>query len=280
MGMGTPARIAVTLIDPPTHMLRDEIDPLKLGELADSMAAEGLHQAIGVRGPSDAGRFEIVWGHRRWAAARSLQWDEIDARVYPMSFDPLLAAISENLQREQLTPLEEAKAIEKMRAAGHPLQGIARLFRRSDVWVRARLDLLGTPPDVQEAVAAGALPLAVAYELASIEHAEYRRSLIEEAKRTGATLATVRVWVAHYEADRARIETNHDNVAEIVSRREAFVIYTACDGCRKDVDFRTTRALRFCSGCADELQAAFRGEQSPGDLASSGPNGGTHPGRS
>lgn len=270
MDKGTPARIALSLIDPPTHQLRDELDPVRLGELADSMAAEGLHQAIGVRGPNDAGRFEVVWGHRRWSAARALAWDEIDCRLFPWSYDPLLAAISENLQREQLTPLEEARAIEKLRAAGQPLVAIGRLMRRSDGWVRDRLDLLGAPADVQEAVAAKALPLAVARELAAVEHAEYRRALIEEAKRTGATVATVTVWVAHYNADRARIEVNHDTVAEIAARREAFVIYTNCDGCRSDVDFRRTRALRFCESCAASLEAAIREAQSPGDRQGNG----------
>ena len=273
MDKGTPAVIDLELIDPPSHMLRDQIDPLKLGELADSMAAEGLHQAIGVRGPNDAGRFEIIWGHRRYSAARSLTWRQIEAKVYPWSTDPLLAAINENLQREQLTPLEEAKAIDKMRAAGHPLVSIARLFRRSDAWVRDRIDLLGSPDDIQEAVATKALPLGVARELAQVAHADYRRALIEEAKRTGATVATVAVWVAHYEADRARIETNHDTVAEIAARRDAFVIYTNCDGCRKDVDFRQTRALRFCSACASELEAAIRDAQRPGDQEPHGANG-------
>lgn len=259
------ARVRLSHIDPPSHQLRNEIDPERLGELADSMAAEGLHQAIGLRGPNDADRFEIIWGHRRFLAARSLNWPDIPARVFPWSYDPLLAAVSENLQREQLNPLEEARAVQRMHQAGHPLVAIQRLFRRSPAWVRARLDLLETPPDIQDAVSTKTLPLAVASALARIDHEDYRRALIEEAQRVGASAATVEVWVSHYQADRARIITNRDTVETIMSRREAWVIYTPCDSCQKQTDYRTTRSYRFCAACSADVDAAIQGTPGPGD---------------
>lgn len=259
------ARIPLTCIDQPRHQLRDEIDPGKLGELADSMAQEGLHQPIGLRGPDDGGRFEVVWGHRRFLAARTLGWELIAARVMPWSFDPLLAAISENLQRSDLTPLEEARALEKMRAAGRPLVECARLFRRSAAWVRDRLDLLQHPADIQEAVGARTLPLAVAGALARVDHEALRRSYIAEAARTGASAATVEVWVAHYMADRERIVTNSETVEEIMSRREAWVIYAPCESCNRQVDYRTTRAFRFCAACSADVVAAIQGTSGPGD---------------
>lgn len=267
MEQGKSARVQLSLIDQPAHQLRDQIDPEKLGELADSMAAEGLHQPIGLRGPSADGRFEIIWGHRRFLAARSLTWDQIEARLYPWSYDPLLAAISENLQRADLTPLEEARAIEKMRATGRPLVEIGRLFRRSAGWVRDRLDLLQSPPDVQEAVGGKVVPLAVAAALARIDHEQLRRSYIAEAARTGATAATVEVWVAHYLADRERIIVNAETVEQIMTRREAWVIYTPCDSCGEQEDFRRTRSYRFCAKCSADVDAAIRGAQLPGDAS-------------
>ncbi len=260
------ARVLLVNIDEPTHQLRETIDPERLGELADSMATEGLHQAIGLRGPNAADRFEIVWGHRRFLAARSLNWADIPARVFPASFDPLLAAISENLQREQLNPLEEARAVKRMHEQGRPLVEIQRLFRRSAPWIRSRLDLLETPLDIQEAVSAKTLPLAVASALARIDHEDYRRSLIDEAQRTGASAAVVELWVAHYQADRARIITNRETVQEIIGRREAWTIHVPCDCCKVQADYRTTRSYRFCATCSDALDAEIQGTPGPVDV--------------
>lgn len=260
------ARVPLSLIDPPSHQLREEIDPAKLGELADSMAAEGLHQPIGLRGPTADERFEVVWGHRRFLAACLLNWQDIPARVFTASYDPLLAAISENLQRADLTPLEEARAIEKLRAQGRPLVECARLFRRSAAWIRDRLDLLATPEDIQAAVGERRLPLAVAHALARIDYEKLRRAYIEEAERTGATAATVEVWVAHFLADRDRIIGNAETIEQIAASRGAFILYAECESCRGQVDFRSTRTWRFCATCSAEIEAAIRAPQTPGDL--------------
>ncbi len=251
------ARVPLSHIDPPSKQLREHIDFDRLGELADSMATEGLHQPIGVRGPNDANHYEVVWGHRRYLAAGILHWEDIPARIFPQSYDPLLARVSENLQRTDLTPLEEAHAVELMHTAGQPLAAIARLFRRSPAWVRLRLDLLATPLDIQEAVSAQHISLTVAGALARIDHETYRRALIDEARRAGATAATVEVWVAHYLADRERIITNSETVEQIMRGRETWVIYAECESCRRKVDYRETRSFRFCQRCSTDVQQAI-----------------------
>jgi len=237
----------------PTHRLRESIDAQKLGELADSIAAEGLHQPIGIRGPLDAGVFEIIFGHRRFLAKQLLHADTIAARIYPPGYDPLLAAISENLQREDMTPLEEARAVARFVDRGEPDAAIARLFRRSASWVRARRDLLAMPPDIQTAVQDGHLSLGVAGELADIDHDAYRKSLIAEAHRTGATALTAAHWRQHYLTDRERIIGNSLIVEEILSRREAWKIVIPCDLCEQDQDYQDTRSLRVCVSCRNEL---------------------------
>jgi len=242
-------RIRLGLIDEPGHRLRDAIAPESLGELADSMAAEGLHQPLGVRGPNSAGRYEVVWGHRRLLAARLLCWPDVPARVFPAAYDPLLAAVSENLQRTDLNPLEEARAVAAFQERGKPLAEIQRLFRRSMPWVQSRIDLLHFPPDVQAAVGAGRLTLAVARELATIDHDTYRGQLVAEAERTGATSRTAEVWTAHYRADRDRIIANTITVEDVIARREAWKIYVACELCEEDTPYEETRGLRACRPC-------------------------------
>jgi ParB family chromosome partitioning protein len=253
----TYATIAVALIDEPEKPLRDAIDPATLAELADSMAAEGLHQPIGLRGPDPGGRYHVVWGHRRLLAARLLQWRDIPARIFPVDYDPLLAAVSENLQRADLTPVEEARAVQAMLERGHSQASVARLFRRSPGWVNTRLALLDLPSELQAAVHQATLSISVALALAEIDHEDYRRELAAEAHRTGANAATAAVWVAHYKSDRARLLQNRATVQDILEARSKFRVYVPCDACGVDTDYPETRGFRFCGECARGLQRAL-----------------------
>jgi ParB family chromosome partitioning protein len=220
------------------------------------MAAEGLHQPVGVRGPLADATYEIIYGHRRLLAAQLLGWLDIPAMLHPADFDPLLAAVSENLQRADLTPVEEARAIARFVEAGEPDAAIARLFRRSSAWVGARRALLLMPGDLQDAVHAGTLKLGVAAALVDIDHEAYRKSLIAEATRTGATTATAEVWRQHYLTDRERIVSNHLMVEEIMSRREAWKIVVPCDLCHIESEYQDTRSVRVCVACRNALAAA------------------------
>jgi len=253
------AAVAVALIDEPARPTRDSIDPERLGALADSIAAEGLHQPIGLRGPGPGGRYEVVWGHRRLLAVRLLRWPDIQARVHPWDYDPILARASENFNRENLNPVEEARIVQGYVEQGQPISAIARLLRHSAGWVESRRRLLAAPLDVREAIAAGRIGLGVAELLGEVDHDEYRASLISEAERSGASTATVGVWLAHYHADRERIVVNHLTALEIGQAREAYVIYYACEACRATVDYRETAAMRFCLSCRDELLAGLAG---------------------
>lgn len=251
-------RVPLALIREPSHRLRESIAPGPLGELADSIAAEGLHQPIGLRGPLNDGSFEIIFGHRRFLAVELLRWPEIPAKIFPPEFDPVLAAVSENLQRAELTPLEEARAIARFIERGEPDAAVARLFRRSAGWVAARRGLLEMPEDLQRAVHEGRIKLGVATALRDVDHSPYRGQLIEEAQRTGATIQTAEVWRQHYLADKARIVTNTLTVDEIAQGRESWKLLVGCDLCRTDHEYQSTRALRVCTNCFAELAHAVK----------------------
>lgn len=249
-------RIPLARIQEPSHRLRASIDVERLGALADSMAAEGLHQPIGLRGPFPTGLYEIAFGHRRFLAAQLLRWPDIAARLYPADFDPLLASVSENLQRDALSPIEEALAVRRFIDRGEPEAAIARLFRRSAAWVKARLDLLALPDDLRGAVHEGTVKVAVALPLADVDNDEYRATLLDEAVRTGASARTVEVWRAHYLSERERLVRNLVTVTEIAARREDYRIKIGCDGCGREVDYRETESWRFCTPCAHDLRVA------------------------
>ena len=253
-------QLPVDAIDEPIAPLRETIDPTELHALIDDMAANGLLQPIGARGPNQNGRYEVVWGHRRLLAARQLQWTTVPARTCPKNTDPVLARLAENFHRHDLNPREEARAITALRENGRAIVDIAHLLRRSVSWVESRIDLLRWPDDLQEQVATGQMTMRAASLLAEIDNDGYRAELIGEAKRTGATAATIGVWLAHYASDRDRIITNRETVTEILERREQFRVMFVCECCETEKDSRDSVLLRVCTACKrtldDEKQAS------------------------
>jgi ParB/RepB/Spo0J family partition protein len=244
-------------LDPPADAHRLAIDPERVAALADDIAAHGLLQRIGVRGPSPEGRYEVIWGDRRSQAFRLLGRATIPARACAWDTDPLHARSMENLGGEPLTPLEEAHVCRRHYERLGSVNAVARVLRRSTHWVQARLELLEQPEDVQAAVQEHRLPLAVANALAAIDHDGYRQALIREAVNTGATAATVQVWVAHYHQDRERIVHNHVTVEQLARERQAFVLMANCEGCGGQVDARQIRAMHFCPDCHASLRAVI-----------------------
>lgn len=237
----------------PENAHRLEIDPDDLNRLADSMAANGLHQAAAARGPLADGTWEIIWGHRRLLAARLLRWPSLHCRLYPADTDPEWARLDENNIRADLSPLEEARQVRMVRDKCGTDSGTARYFRRSISWVTSRLELLAAPEDIQGAVHTGQLPLGVALCLASVDDDAYRKNLTAEAQRTGATRATAEIWRQHWISEGPRLVANHATVEEIAARATQWVHYVKCDTCGEEVNFQRTKALRMCQSCNDAV---------------------------
>lgn len=261
------ADVRLADIREPAEQHRERIDPERLGALADSMASEGLHQPIGLRGPDAQGAYEIVWGHRRWLAARTLRWPTIMARLFPVDFDPLLARATENLQREQLNPVEEAHIVRLYLDRGAARAEVARLCRRSLSWVDQRSALLDLPPDVLDAIREHGLTLGVARLLADVDHEKYRRQLIYEAVAHGATEATAAVWRQHFLADRERITSNSIAIEQIIQDRNKYQLLYPCDWCGDPVPYEATRTWRVCLADDKQLQDA---RTAPADQAPAG----------
>lgn len=255
--MTTPIyeRLAHSRIREPEDPSRLDIDKLKLNDLADDIARNGLLQPIGVRGPMPDGFYDIGYGHRRFLAVGLLGWPAIDAKVFPPGVDLRQIRASENHQREPLTPIEEARELRRFMVDGEPLAVAARRYRKGVVWAQERLALLDYPADIQEAVHAGQLKLGVAASLAQIEHDGVRADYVREAQRVGATSATAALWLQHWKTEGARMAANHAAVEEIVLRRSAFVYYVPCDLCGDPTDFGRTRAIRTCPECTAALDA-------------------------
>jgi ParB family chromosome partitioning protein len=106
--------LAVGALQPGKYQPRTRMDPGSLEELAASIKAQGLIQPISVR-PVDSGRFEIIAGERRWRAAQRAGLSEVPVLIRDIPDDAALAmSLIENIQREDLNPLEEAAGIQRL----------------------------------------------------------------------------------------------------------------------------------------------------------------------
>ncbi len=158
------------LHDSPTQP-RKVYSQAKLQELADSIASQGVLQPILVRQKPKAakGIMECVCGHRRTRAARLAGLAEIPAMVRDMTDEEAATAqIHENLQREDVTPLEEAMAFEELlRKYKTPLAQVIKDTGKIKGYIYGRLKLLKLCPAVRDAMADG-LPIDVAQKISTI----------------------------------------------------------------------------------------------------------------
>jgi ParB family chromosome partitioning protein len=136
-------RVAVEHIDRGRYQPRRTFDPNSLRELADSIAAQGVIQPIVVR-PVAGGRFEIIAGERRWRAAQQAGLAEIPVVVREVDEQTALAiALIENIQRDDLNPLEEAGALQRLLGEfGLTHQQVAEAVGKSRTTVTNLLRLL------------------------------------------------------------------------------------------------------------------------------------------
>jgi ParB family chromosome partitioning protein len=106
--------LSVTVLQPGKYQPRTRMDPGSLEELAESIKAQGLIQPISVR-PVGSGRYEIIAGERRWRASQIAGLSEVPVLIREIPDEAALAmSLIENIQREDLNPLEEAAGIQRL----------------------------------------------------------------------------------------------------------------------------------------------------------------------
>ncbi len=161
--------LAIDALQPGRYQPRTRMDPQALAELAESIKAQGLMQPILTR-PLGAGRYEILAGERRWRAARMAGLAAVPVLVRDVPDRNALAiALIENLQREDLNPLEEAAGVKRLIeefAMTHAEAAAA--VGRSRVAITNALRLLELAPPVQELLREGKLDMGHARALLAL----------------------------------------------------------------------------------------------------------------
>jgi ParB family transcriptional regulator, chromosome partitioning protein len=188
--------LPITSLRPNPFQPRTRIDESELTDLANSMRASGLLQPVIVR-PRDGG-YELIAGERRWRAAERLGWPKISAVVKEVDDRTLLTlALIENLQRDDLSPIDEAGGYRRLGEEFHLGQAeIARVVGRDRSTVANLLRLLQLPPDVQAMVHEKRLSAGHARALLGLSDADRQSALATGAIEQGWSVREIEAAVA------------------------------------------------------------------------------------
>jgi len=176
-------QLALEQIHPSRYQPRQHFDQDRLAELADSIRRQGLMQPVVVRERPQGG-YELVAGERRWRAAQLAGLAQIPAVLKRVTDEQASAmALIENIQREDLNPLEEAAALDRLRNEfGLTQQQVAEAVGKSRVAVTNLLRLLNLTPAVRELLAAGRIEMGHARALLSLEALVQERLALRAAE--------------------------------------------------------------------------------------------------
>jgi ParB family chromosome partitioning protein len=185
--------IALDRIEPNPNQPRTIFDEAALAELASSIREHGVLQPILVR-PLGENRYQLVAGERRWRASKLAGLTMLHALVEEIDDDTALEiAIIENLQREDLSPLEEATMYDRMiHEHGYSIRKLADKLGKDKGYLENRLRLADAPEEIRELVSLRKDTLSHAYELLKVDDPKKRRRLAGQVAAGELSLVKLR----------------------------------------------------------------------------------------
>ncbi len=192
--------VPLDLIQRGKYQPRRDMDSTALEELAQSIRAQGVMQPIVVR-PIGTGRFEIIAGERRWRASQLAGLDKIPAMVREVPDEAAIAmALIENIQREDLNPIEEAVALQRLQQEFQlTQQQVAEAVGKSRVTITNLLRLIALPEEIKTLLSHGDLEMGHARALLGLpaeQQVEGARHVVARALTVRQTEALVRQWLS------------------------------------------------------------------------------------
>ena len=251
--------VSLDLIDRPEEIARLAINEDEISELADSIRERGLQQAIRVARRGD--RFLIVYGDRRFLAHKKLGLTKIRATVVDAGDDEIiLDRFIENVQRVNLSPLEEALQYQGMRdKLGMSIEEIARRVGKTGGTVDRRFRLLGMDRPLMDAVHKRLISLSVAEELWQVKEDSHRSYLLEMACEHGVTVAVAHMWVDDWRKSQAAERGGMAGGRGDGPVSLAPKVYLACALCTGPVEVGELKTISVCPICLDRLNKILSG---------------------
>ena len=188
--------VDVDLLEPNRFQPRQGFSDARLEELAQSIRTHGFIQPIVARRAGD--RYEIIAGERRWRAAQRLGLSQVPVAIKSISDHDLLAvSLIENIQRENLNPIEEAKAYHRLsQESGLTQEQVAQRTGKDRSTVANFLRLLKLPKEVQQMVLEDRLSMGHARAILAIEGPSEQQTLAEKTVEFGWSVRQVEKVIA------------------------------------------------------------------------------------
>ena len=203
---GVAQLVAIDQIRPSDQQVRRSFDPEALRELAESIRGHGLLQPVLVRRLADG--YQLLAGERRWRAAKLAGLERVPALVRdePEEASRLVLGLIENLQRQDLNPIEEAHGIRTlMDQFGLTQEEVASRLGRNRVSIAQSMRLLSACPAVQSAVAAGSLSAGHARALVGLSGFQDQEHGLKVVLGRRLSVRQTEAWVKRYLPPRPRI---------------------------------------------------------------------------
>ncbi|MCF6253284.1 MAG: ParB/RepB/Spo0J family partition protein [Thiomicrorhabdus sp.] len=178
-------KIGVEQLQAGQYQPRQQFDPVSLQELSDSIKAQGMVQPIVVR-PLDAGRYEIIAGERRWRASKLAGLDKVPVIIRQADSQATLAmALIENIQREDLNPIETAIGLRRLlKEFDLTQQAVADAVGRSRASVSNLLRLLKLPKSIQKELHVGKISMGHARAIISLPESEQKKIIAKSIEKS------------------------------------------------------------------------------------------------
>jgi ParB family chromosome partitioning protein len=185
--------IPVDKVTPNPNQPRLAMDKAGLEDLTNSVREHGVLQPILVR-PQPNGHYQLIAGERRWRAAQGAGLASIPALIEEIDDETALEiAVIENLQREDLSPIDEALIYDKMiREHGYSIRKLAQKLGKDKGYLENRLRLADAPPEIRALVSLRKDTLSHAYELLKVEDPKKRKHLADMVARGELSLIKLR----------------------------------------------------------------------------------------
>lgn len=242
-------RVGLDEIDVSSEVNRMDIDAGKITELSASITEVGLLQPVLLRPIGE--RFEMVAGYRRLLAFQQLELTEIDAVITKMSDrEAAIIRATENLSRENLTPLEEAVIFSNLvNEYKMDFDAVGKKFGYKPGTIRRRMDLLKMPEGLRVAVHEGTIGVSVAEELWPISDEGDLNYYLAFAIESGCTRDTARGWVKEWRDGKRREKAAGGGGTVMLAPNEPRPNYVPCDLCVGPMVIGEETALRVCPEC-------------------------------
>jgi len=185
--------IPVDRVEPNPNQPRLAMDKAGLDDLTASVREHGVLQPILVR-PLANGRYQLIAGERRWRAAGGAGLEVVPALIEEIDDETALEiAVIENLQREDLSPLDEAMIYDKMvREHGYSIRKLAQKLGKDKGYLENRLRLADAPAEIQELVSVRKDTISHAYELLKVSDPKKRKHLADLVAKGELSLVKLR----------------------------------------------------------------------------------------